>query len=1313
MKVCALLRAGCVRFADSAVKLTRRFIDTKQTANATKNEKCHRLRQRIERNEREPHLITAAYATRIFSDRGQLWRHHQVQHGGDANLQSFEAEIDDEDVRAEYEVNRRHILAPTTSTQDNTVYNFPTNDLQGGSNELRRQLDRVFETQVNAFKLNLSFGLILKNSQTNKLRYFIPHNNETLFNASAAVSTRNDLERVMRRIKSIDVHDHLQNSKDNSEWKVQMITNVNYNVTPTNYPLGSPIPLPDFVVNKHCIVPLEKNENTGIPYNDNLCMFRALYYHKFKVIDEDGVQTYFETWKNVKKLTCDKQSFRGVEFSEIPLIEDTFKISINMFELQSLNSAIPRYLSRAKFDDSMTLNIHEGHLSYAKDLAKFISKFTCSICLRHFAKQTTWRNHTAVCRGARAQRFPGKFVKAPTTIFETLEQYDIYVPLDQRKTEYFCTFDFESMLLKRELKLSEKVTVSHEHIPVSWAIKSNVPGFKDTIFYHSRDIDELVESLIKHLQDIAAACEHILLERFDYAFKKLDEKFFSLKEMHKPEKQTVEQTSRHTEAGVESTGFDGESSSEEESDAESECSVDEFIDDSVAMPSVEEYTNPYLEMKTQQTADTNNHSRCHNSMQFVIKKVESTKSELEQYCKRLIVLGFNSESYDLPLIMRTLTQHLNLSSKDAFCVKKGSKYKCIQNDSFKFLDIRNYISATCTYDQFIRAYGSGGVKSFWPYEWFDDFEKLNARSLPPPEAFFSQLKMCNVLGNSEAEINENYADLKAVWVEKKMTSMLDLLKHYNSIDVHFFVGAVENMLQYYFDENVDLFKTTISLPNYARRLVFGSVDAPFPLFDKKDSDLYKIYRASSAGGPSIVFHRYARKDETFIRNNPRKPVKSIIGWDMNNMYGYAIAQEMPTGIYIQYHSESGFRAEPCTRYMDQYFWLDYVAETENITILHKMNNDMKETRIANLFCDGFSMDGDKITVYEYDSNRYHFSCPNCLTVFSDNEKTRKFQMRARERTQSKKIYLESLGIRVVTMPDCYFKKQIKPKIRHIIDRYLPSTFRPGRKFASEAALLRAVKQNKLFGAIYCDVEVPETWENKPESFWHRLSPQEYFAEMSPIFCVSDIYPQDFGEHMSEFCAETNFKPLKRRLLIGGLKAKKIMLSTSLLKWYLSHGMKITKIYRAVEFTPRRCFAKFVEKGTAMRRLGDSCPDKKILAEKYKLQINSLFGSFLRNKEKERTLVFTQSSHSLRLKANDPNFVRCTSLGGENYEVEMIKRRLTLDNPVYLGHTILNKAKELLLDFYYSFLDYYFEREDFMLMCSDTDSAFVCAQFRKL
>ena len=571
------------------------------------------------------------------------------------------------------------------------------------------------------------------------------------------------------------------------------------------------------------------------------------------------------------------------------------------------------------------------------------------------------------------------------------------------------------------------------------------------------------------------------------------------------------------------------------------------------------------------------------------------------------------------------------------------------------------------------------------------------------------------MGKSEDEISKNYSDLLDVWRQNEMKSMRDFLKYYNVLDVSGFVEAVKAMLVNYFSENFDLFKRTISLPNYARTYVYHSCNTVFPIFGTSDSDLYKIYRASSAGGPSIVFHRHAEKDKSLIRNNPLKPVKTIIGWDMNNMYGYAIAQNMPTGVYVQYRKERGFRAEPCTKYMDMYFWMDYVAEKEKIKITHKLNNKMREIKVKNFYCDGFSVSGDQITVYEFDSCYYHFDCPHCSLPFSGRDSTRAFQVAARKRTRRKRRYLETLGIRVVTMHECQFKKLIRPNIQHIVDRYMPPAFKPNKRFAGGTkSILRAVERDELFGAIYCDLRVPKTWADSSSSrstgasFSHpTLTPHEYFEEMSPIFCVTDLGFDDFGCHMQDFCREAGMSDtMQRRLLVGGMSAERLLVSTSLLRWYLKHGIEVTAVHRVVQFTPRRCFQSFVEKATGMRRLGDNDPDKKMLSEKYKLFVNSLFGSFLRNKERERSLIYVRGSRSLRTKANDPCFVQCRKLDDDYYEVEMLKRRIRLDNPVYLGHTILNYAKELLLEFYYSFLDYYFSREDFMLMCCDTDSMYV-------
>ena len=97
---------------------------------------------------------------------------------------------------------------------------------------------------------------------------------------------------------------------------------------------------------------------------------------------------------------------------------------------------------------------------------------------------------------------------------------------------------------------------------------------------------------------------------------------------------------------------------------------------------------------------------------------------------------------------------------------------------------------------------------------------LQETSLPPPQAFYSSLKQQNVLqsdvfvkycilveeenkGIQEAldilnlkrpplsRINKNYAELLHIWERENMSTLLDYLKYYNSLDVTPMLKAVE------------------------------------------------------------------------------------------------------------------------------------------------------------------------------------------------------------------------------------------------------------------------------------------------------------------------------------------------------------------------------------------------------------------------------------------------------------------------------------------------------------------------------------------
>ena len=65
--------------------------------------------------------------------------------------------------------------------------------------------------------------------------------------------------------------------------------------------------------------------------------------------------------------------------------------------------------------------------------------------------------------------------------------------------------------------------------------------------------------------------------------------------------------------------------------------------------------------------------------------------------------------------------------------------------------------------------------------------------------------------------------------------------------------------------------------------------------------------------------------------------------------------------------------------------------------------------------------------------------------------------------------------------------------------------------------------------------------------------------MCPIFKKTEISRDDIGEFMKVYAEAHNIMTQTRRSLIGSMKGDKILLATPLLKWYLEHGLEVTKV----------------------------------------------------------------------------------------------------------------------------------------------------------
>ena len=642
----------------------------------------------------------------------------------------------------------------------------------------------------------------------------------------------------------------------------------------------------------------------------------------------------------------------------------------------------------------------------------------------------------------------------------------------------------------------------------------------------------------------------------------------------------------------------------------------------------------------------------------MLNKIENLQARFDSYLSCVPVLGFNSSKYDLNLVKSKLCKHLELANRDipSFTVKKNNSYLTICTPTLKFLDISHYIAPGYSYAQFLKSYHAQEKKSFFCYQYLSDPAVLEETELPPYQSFYSELKQCNVLEQEwdcwrkkfnvsrktqDLEYHayrketklvdsslpyldhglkrvcllcmssccvcqekpesgpDNYRSLKKLWKECGMQTVKDFLVHYNLKDIDPFTEAVTNLQKFYFDNNINIFKDTISVPGAARQMLFKSKDAKFTLFDHENEDLYRKVKQNICGGPSIVFTRTMKAGQRL--KDGEETCAKIFGFDANALYPYCLSQEMPCGTFVRRSEEEGYKPKIQTKYLDMYIWMDKLSEMKNIKILHKLNSG-KEHYIMGFFVDGIHNND----IYEYHRCYVH-GCATCTEKlkYKKSDKWIQSQQSKTKRTQVRKEYLESLGYNVHEIWECEFKSQFLDSTEAIRNRYMPKYYSKHKCPLTKTTLLKAIRSGELFGMAEVDIEVPDTWQG---DFHSDLSPYDYFKEFSPLFCTTDVPFDSIGEHMIQHSFDHNAPTKSRRLLVGGMKAKQILLCTPLLQWYLKHGLVVTRLYEVIKFSPVKCFANFVQQGIDGRRQSDKDPNLALLGDTFKVLLNSSYGS---------------------------------------------------------------------------------------------------------
>ena len=149
-------------------------------------------------------------------------------------------------------------------------------------------------------------------------------------------------------------------------------------------------------------------------------------------------------------------------------------------------------------------------------------------------------------------------------------------------------------------------------------------------------------------------------------------------------------------------------------------------------------------------------------------------------------------------------------------------------------------------------------------------------------------------------------------------------------------------------------------------------------------------------------------------------------------------------------------------------------------------------------------------------------------------------------------------------------------------------------------LIQNVLKDKLFGFFQVDIEVPER-SGEAEQLRKR------FSEFCPLFVISEVPEEQIPQHMKDYQINTGRKKIKNnKKLLGVMKSEKILLYSPLLKWYLNHGLQVTKVHRYISYTSSRPFKWFPEEVSSARRAADNDKNKKQLGDTAKLKGNSFY-----------------------------------------------------------------------------------------------------------
>ena len=154
-----------------------------------------------------------------------------------------------------------------------------------------------------------------------------------------------------------------------------------------------------------------------------------------------------------------------------------------------------------------------------------------------------------------------------------------------------------------------------------------------------------------------------------------------------------------------------------------------------------------------------------------------------------------------------------------------------------------------------------------------------------------------------------------------------------------------------------------------------------------------------------------------------------------------------------------------------------------------------------------------------------------------------------------------------------------------------------------------------------------------------------------------------------------------------------------LQLYLSLGLKLKKIRRALEVQQSKWLEKYISFNTQMRARKENTDFEK---DFFKLMNNSVFGKTMENLRKRSNVKLVTDEREMVKLASRPTYLSHKIFHENLVTVNTKPVKVKLDKPSYVGMSILDLSKTLMYDFHYNYIKKKYS-DQAQLLFTDTDS----------